>query len=403
MQKGVLLIGSYPPPFGGISSHIQYLAPYLASLGYDIHIISLGHGKDIEKMDGFSVYRLPSKIKMILRLIFHFSESFKRIMKLKALGLKSKRMCLYITALTSVVEDIMSKNKNIKVISAYHLYPNGLIGALLSEKFLTPLVVTNFGEIYTEPNFFKERLSMVKYVCERTTQILSSSCHCAKSYEVLGIESNVEVIPYGIDVECFSPKNSAEQIRQKLGINNQDSIVLFVGRMIEDMGLDTLLTAIPFVLKRRANTKFIIAGAKGELFEPALELQAQYKKNVFVVPNVPFSNLPLYYASSTVVVVPTPDERACMGMAIKEAMATGKPVIASRTGGIPEAVINGKTGVLIPPGNPSALAKAIIDILDDDKTIIEMGKCARERAETLFDTNKTNQKIEHVFREIGGM
>lgn len=394
MRKGILLIGSYPPPFGGISSYIQYLVPHLVSREYDVHIISprIDKAKTVEKINGATIYR-PSRNENILKAISHFLQLLRIISKFRALRLSLSKECLIIMGLTNIIKDIISKNKSIKVISAYHLFPEGLIGAILSEMFSMPLVVTNFGEIYTRPNFFKERLEMVNYICKKSSKILSSSQHCAKSYKLLGIRPNVEVIPYGIDIGHFSSGNMAMTIHQKFGISPKDKIVLFVGRMIKDMGLDTLLDAIPRVLQAKSNIKFVIAGAKGELFESEFKLRAQYKRSVFVVPNVPFDELPLYYASSTIVTAPTPDERACMGMSIKEGMATGKPVIAAKSGGIPEAVINGETGILIPPQDFHALVEAILNLVDDDDKIIKMGRAGRKRAEILFDKEVTNQKI----------
>jgi len=400
MHKGILIIGGYPPPFGGISSHLQYLAPYLALHGYDVRIISPGTGKAVEKIDEFiTVYRIIKKEK-ILKIIFYLPRTIKEVMKFRTINLKAWKESLNIAILTDITKGIINKNKNIVIISAYHLFPEGFIGALLSEKFHIPLVTTNFGEIYADPNFYTERLSTVKYICEKSSKILSSSQHCAGCYKLLGIEPIVEVIPYGIDIKHFSSENRGEIIRQKLGIGKQDRVVLFVGRMIRDMGLHTLLAAIPLVLRVRGNAKFVIAGAKGGLFDSALKLQAQYKNNVFVISDVSFKELPLYYASSAIVTAPTPNERACMGMAIKEAMASGKPVIAAKSGGIPEAVIDGETGILILPESPQALSRAILNLIDDEDTIIRMGKAGRKRAEALFDKDITNQKICKIFQEV---
>ena len=401
MRKAILLIGSYPPPFGGISSHIQYLAPYLVCHNYDVHIISSGIGKTVEKTDGFTIYRL-SKNKKIFNIALHFIKLLRKAAKLKALGLTSSKEYLNVIGLTSIIDHIISKNKNIKLISAYHLFPEGFAGAIASEIFSIPLVVTNFGEIYSKLNFFRERLSVVNYICKKSFKILSSSQHCAKSYRLLGIRPNVEVVPYGIDIEHFSPENMTIPIHQKFGINTEDKVVLFVGRMIKDMGIDTLLDAIPRVLQAKNKIKFVIAGAKGELFESTLKLRAQYKKNVFIVPNVPFDELPLYYAISTIVTAPTPNERACMGMAIKEAMAAGKPVIGAKSGGIPEAIIDGETGILIPPKDSDALAKAILDLIEDENKIAKMRRNGRQRAEILFDKEVTNQKIYKIFQEVTG-
>lgn len=400
MRKGILLIGGYPPPFGGIASHIQYLAPYLCEKEWDVHILSGGNPKGIERRNSFTIYR-PSKTGKISKAM-SLLPKVTRAFEFKSFALHSPREFFGCLTSAKFITQIVKDNRNISIISAYHLFPEGFVGALASEELSVPLIVTNFGEIYTIPHFYKKQLRIVKNILDRSEKILSVSQHCARSYSLLGLLPEVEVISYGIDVGKFSPNNDGAVIRQRFSIGNGEQLVLFVGRMIRDMGLHTLLEAIPQVLKSRRAVKFVIAGAKGELYEPALNLQSRHEKNVVVVPNIPFDELPYYYAASTVVVAPTPDNRACMGMAIKEAMASGKPVIASRIGGIPEAIVDGETGILLPPEDPSALAEAILGLLDDKEVMARMGRCGRERAENLFDKDKTNQRLEKIFREIGG-
>jgi len=401
MRKGILIIGSYPPPFGGVSSHIQYLSDYLISRDYNVHVFSSKIGrKDVKNL---TVYEKPSKREIflaVLRAVLHFPESSKMVFKLKAIGLSDWKEILRIAILVYIFEGIVNRDKNIKLISAYHLLPDGLIGVLLSEKFGIPLVVTNFGEIYTNPDFYKKILSAIEYILKSSSKVLSCSQHCAKSYNLIGLRPDIEVIPYGIDVKHFSSESHAKNVCKTLGISKQDKVVIFVGRMIKDMGLHTLLEAIPLVLKSQPDIKFIIAGAKGELSDAAFKLQAEYKNNIFVVQNASFNELPDLYNISTIAVAPTPDERACMGMAIKEAMAASKPVIAARSGGIPEAVINSETGILVEPENPKFLSLEILKLINDKDAILKMGESGRKRAESLFDKDISNQKIYKIFQDI---
>ena len=85
-----------------------------------------------------------------------------------------------------------------------------------------------------------------------------------------------------------------------------------------------------------------------------------------------------------------------------EAMAAGKPVVASRVGGIPEAVEDGKTGILVPPGDARALASALAVMMDNPEKALEMGRRGRERAEKLFDEERMVDSICLLYRELLG-
>ena len=81
------------------------------------------------------------------------------------------------------------------------------------------------------------------------------------------------------------------------------------------------------------------------------------------------------------------------GIAVLEAMAMRKPVIATRTGGIPEIVQEGKTGILVSPGEPDKLAQAIVDLLQDSTRRVAMGRSARNRVETMFTVEAMMDKL----------
>ena len=394
--KSILIIGNYPPPFGGVPRHIEYLAPYLVKKGWVVHILSGGHN-GIEYKKGFTVYKCTRAAKFLA-----FMRSLPKLGKVSKLKLIRRNFfedwLRYIT-LISLGREIIEKN-SISIISAYNLYGAAPIGAILSEEYSIPLVVTNFGEIYSMINFFNKNVELVKYVCGVSKKLLAMSCHCANSYKLLGLSPKVEVIPYGVDINKFSPDNDGNKIRDKLGINHDDKLVLFVGFIRKEMGLHILIEAIPKVLQKQINIRSIIVGRTGNLLASAIKLSKKYRGQVFVIPEVPFEELPFYYAASTIVVAPTQGDRACGSLASIEAMATGKPVIASKVGGIPEIVTDKETGLLVPPEDADALSSAIINLLQDETTIKKMGILCREKVEKYFDEDKTDEKIERVFSEL---
>lgn len=400
-KKSILILGNYPPPYGGVPQHIEYLAPYLVEKGWDVHILPVGRS-GVEKKNGITIYKYPKAKKIFIILKSLLKLKIKGGLRLRTVLFDSPMWWLTYMLKASIGRQIIEKN-GINIISAYNLLSNGPVGATLSEEYNVPLVFTNFGEIFSERSFFEKHVKIVKSILSKTKKVLSCSQHCAESYKLLGLAPHAEVIPYGVDIKNFNPDLDGARIRQSLGIKKEDKVILFVGRMNRDMGLHVVLEIIPPLLEKDKKIKFVIVGGKGELFESALKSSSEYSENVFVIPDVPFEELAFYYAASTVVLTPTIGDRACSSLAAMEAMAAGKPVIASKIGGIPEVVVNRRTGILVPPEDPAALSTAILNLIDNEQSIRQMGLDSRERAETLFDKDKTNQKMEHIFGETAGV
>lgn len=398
-KKGILILGNYPPPYGGVPRHIEDLVPYLAKRGWDVHVLS-GGKTGIERYDGITVYKdKRSRLRKLVELPALLAKMIVR----------NRLRCLYLVPCVPFADwlaylgraqlgaEIIEGNR-IDLISAYNLTGGAPTGVVLSELYNLPLVVTNFGEIYSRTNFFRNHRNLIGYILQRARRLVSMTRHCAESYKLLGLTPNVSIIPIGVDTQRFSPSRDAGPIREKLGLADSDRIVLFVGRMIEEMGLHTLLAAAPAVLEN-SPCKIVIAGASGDLLPRAFELAHRYEGRIVVSPDVPLEELPLYYALCTLLVAPTQGDRACGALAAAEAMASGKPVVATRVGGVPEFVLDGVTGILIPPEEPETLAKAVLELLNDIPLALVMGKRGRERAVNVLDKEKTNYQYEHLFRE----
>lgn len=353
--------------------------------------------KIVEEKDGYRIYR-PSKYFRWLKL-FTSTWLLSKVFDFASFAKDSPKTFAGIVASANYVKQLVVQN-NISIVSAYHVLSAGLASALVCRELSIPLVTSVFGEIYAQPEFHSKRLAEVKCVIDVSKKLLSCSKHCALSYELLDLHPEVEAVYYGIDTQMFSPDKSPEIVRKKLGIGIKDKVILFIGRLVKEMGLLVLLDAIPKVLAEIENTKFVIVGKSGELLPGARDLSSRYPKNVFVIVDAPFEELPFYYAAATLAVIPSINERACLGLAIAEAMATGKPAIVSNIGGGPEVIVNGKTGSLIPPNDSEALAIEICRVLATGEDVLkEMGRLSRERAVSIFDKETTNRRMEEIFEK----
>lgn len=173
------------------------------------------------------------------------------------------------------------------------------------------------------------------------------------------------------------------------------------GRLNTDMGVGTLLKSIALLTPKLPQVKYIVAGEKGDSFNALQRLAAKYPKHVFYTTIVPFNELPNFYAAASIIVAPTQGLRACGSLAAIEAMSTGKPVIATNIGCIPEIVQDNITGKLVRADNAEALANSITALCVMEPTALTlMGKAGRKHVEQHFNKKLLDEQFEQLFRTL---
>ncbi|HEY6744543.1 MAG TPA: glycosyltransferase family 4 protein [Mycobacteriales bacterium] len=176
----------------------------------------------------------------------------------------------------------------------------------------------------------------------------------------------VHVVPSGMQAAAFAPAVAASA---------EPTGVLFVGRLHRQKGLDTLVRAVPLLPAGRPVTLAGDGPERGALERLAAGLGVADR--VRVTGFLPHRAVPGLLAGAEVAVLPSRYEE--LGTALVEAMAAGRPVVASRVGGIPELVRDGVDGLLVPPGDPVALAAAIGRVLADPAVAAGLGASGRAR------------------------
>lgn len=178
-------------------------------------------------------------------------------------------------------------------------------------------------------------------------------------------------------------------------------ITLFaLGRICKYKGFEVLAKAMALACRKCVNLELVIAG-EGPYLERLKRLVKRLgiSGHVRFIGVVPYEEIKKLYFKSDIVVFPSiyPEP---LGRVSIEAMVAGKPVIASRVGGIPEIVENGVTGILVPPSNPEALAKAIISLVEDEKLRKKMGRRGRELIFKKLNPNAIIKQHLRVYRNI---
>jgi glycosyltransferase involved in cell wall biosynthesis len=205
------------------------------------------------------------------------------------------------------------------------------------------------------------------------------------------------VIHSGVNLEDFS-KNfvNSDELKRDLGIPITDSIVGTVGRLVEIKGHRYLLDAARLVLNKLPNVTFLLIGDGHLMTELINHASALGIKNKVIFGGWRGDVAQLINAFD-IFVLPSLNEG--MGRVLVEAMAMGKPIVASDIGGIPDLVKDGTNGILFPPRDVHAMAEAIMKLLLDRELARKMGK-EGERTSLNYDTGVMVKNIERLYEDV---
>lgn len=391
-----LLSGSFPPMrSGGIGRYTQMLAQGLCELGHRVHIVTRGDKEQVVVQDGIFVHTV--------------SYDLSRYNQYRKFG-NAYHILNYSHAVYEQVKRLML-NEGVEIVCSPLWQVEGLVTAVSG---LVPVVVwlqTTLQQIADlhgnrrNPDVqFQSRLEQI--LLERASYIvpISSAIHGVVQKKI-GVHSvPFAVIPPGIipvpeeEIRPFDPKRK-----------DGPFTILYVGRLEKRKGILTLFQSIPKVVSQVPNVRFVIAGADNSLHDgfqkktgttyPVFFAQnfSKYVHFVDFLGEVTDEQLHRLYQSCDIFVAPSLYES--FGIVYLEAMNYAKPVIGCRTGGVPEVVENGVTGVLVAPDAPHALAEAIISLLDSPEKMREMGLMGRQRLLEKFTHIEMARSFERVFRE----
>jgi glycosyltransferase involved in cell wall biosynthesis len=230
-----------------------------------------------------------------------------------------------------------------------------------------------------------------------TLTVTISKYSSEKIVQFYGVDkAKIRIVPNGVDTQRFKPLEGCETIKRQIGIDSK-LCVLFVGRLIPRKGLTFLVEAAKHIVKEYSQTMFLIVG-DGPLKQ---HLIAHLEKmnllgNFVFLGDVNESALPALYNCADVFVLPSIQEG--QGIALLEAQATAKPVVAFDVGGVREAVLDKESGLLMKPDS-NKLADAIIKLLVNWSLREKMGSKGRKFIENNFSSDVCAQKLLQVYRE----
>jgi phosphatidylinositol alpha-1,6-mannosyltransferase len=212
----------------------------------------------------------------------------------------------------------------------------------------------------------------------------------------------VQALPWGLDPEFEARVASCASVPPPSEFPRSGRTILAVGRWDSSekyKGADTLIEALPRVLKAAPDTALVLVGDGND--RPRLEKLARdlrVSNHAYFLCGLTPEQLSACYANCDVFALPSGGEG--FGMVFLEAMAYGKPVIGGAHGGIPDIVEDGKTGLLVPHGDADRLAGAIEFVFEDPKRAVDMGARGRERVATTFSFARFQASLTEVLSRV---
>jgi glycosyltransferase involved in cell wall biosynthesis len=292
------------------------------------------------------------------------------------------------------------REHRIDVMHAYSFYGNvfGIVPARLAG---TPVVIASIRDrgAYLTPMQKKVQ----RWVCRLADCVLVNAEAVKTWLASEGYDaSRIVVIPNGVEMSRFSEPRQPGRIRSELGIAADVPLVMVVSRLVRQKGLEQFLEAAQMLAPRFPDARFAIVGYANPAeqdYEASLKALAD---RLGVADRVVFTGLrhdvPALLAAASVSVMPSLNE--ALSNVLLESMAAGAPTVATRVGGTPEAIVDGVTGLLVEPGDGSALADSISTLLVDRELAARLGAAARKAIEERYSIETMVRATEQLYLDL---
>jgi glycogen(starch) synthase len=351
----MILSWEYPPRIiGGLGRHVYHLATSLASEGVKVHVVTKDYpgAPEYEESEGVHIYRVVSYPPDITQEDWvPWTLQFNVALLEKAVA---------------VANDL----KNINVIHA-HDWLVAHAAASLKHAYRIPLVATIHATEYgRHQGHLPGPMNKLIHQIEWWLTFESVRTICCSQYMMEQITNifelppdKVDVIPNGIDSESFKRDVSVDLYRKQY-VKPGDKLVFFVGRLVYEKGVQTVIEAMTLIINKVPNVTFVVAGSGPHMNQLKSLVDAfNLEDKVKFTGHIDTDMLSSFYKSADLTVVPSLYEP--FGMVVLESMAMGTPTIVADTGGLSEIVVHEETGLKFEPGNPESLAGAMLRILTD--------------------------------------
>ncbi|MCU0568495.1 MAG: glycosyltransferase family 4 protein [Oculatellaceae cyanobacterium Prado106] len=385
-MKILVLAWEFPPRIvGGISRHVAELYPELVNLGHQIHLLTVefGEAPHYEVVEGIHVHRVPvADSHNFFHWVVNMNESMGRH------GGK-----------------LLQEEEPFDIIHA-HDWLVGDSAIALKQLFKVPLVATIHATEYGRYNGL--HTDTHRYINHKETNLAHEAWRVivCTNYMRLEVErvlqcpwDKVDVVYNGIRRQPLAPlKENAIALRRKFA-EDDEKIVYYVGRMSYEKGVNLLLAAAPRILvEMQGKVRFVIIGGgnidhlKRQAWEAGIWQQCNFTGFMSE------ADLAQFRTVADCAVFPSLYEP--FGIVALESFAACVPVVVSDTGGLPEVVRHGKTGIVTQTGNVESIARGILEVLKKPELSKSLTENAYRDLEARFSWNKLAQQTETIYGRV---
>lgn len=355
----------YYPVLGGIENHLRLLAEGLAARGHQVTVLSNARGSAGEE-------RMLNGVRVV------------------AAG----RLATLASAPLSLELPALLARERPDIVHLHLPDPTGDLAQTLARR--APLVLSYHSDIVRQRRLLQLYAPLLRRTLRRAAAIIATSPAYARSSPFLcRLQERVRVVPYGIELEHFAQADPAKVAALRARFTGP--LLLFVGQLRYYKGADQLVRAMA-MLPGRA----VLVGGEATVHRADLEKLA---RDLGVADRVHLvgeqeHDLAAYYHAADVFVLPSVERSEAFGIVQIEAQAAGLPIVCTElNSGTSYVTVHGRTGFVVPPADPAALARALRVLLENPALARAMGAAGRKRAYAEFSATQMLDRIEDVYRE----
>jgi hypothetical protein len=381
-----MLTWEYPPRVvGGISKVVYDLSHKMVKEGNEVTVVTYKDGDNVkyyENDKGVEVYRVDNYMIRPNNFIDWIMQlNFNMITK---------------------ANEIINKNGKFDVIHA-HDWLVAYSAKSIKESYNIPLISTihatesgrNNGIHDETQRYINDSEWMLTY--ESSEVIVNSNYMKNEVQRLFGLPyDKINVIPNGVNLQLFSNVNIDYDFRRQYAMDNE-KIILYVGRLVYEKGIQNLIAAMPKILERYHDSKLIICGRGGMIDE--LREQVKYlgiENKVYFAGYCDSKKMQKMYKCADVAVFPSTYEP--FGIVAIESMLSGTPTIVSDVGGLNEIIEHGVTGMKSYAGNANSVADSVLALLFDPKLCFNISQNAIKKVKENYNWSKITDSTYYVYQ-----
>lgn len=385
-MKILMLTWEYPPRVvGGISKVVYDLSHKMVKEGNEVTVVTYKEGDNVkyyENDKGVEVYRVDNYmirpnnfIDWIMQLNFNMITKANEI-----INKKGKFDVIHAHDwLVAYSAKSIKESYNIPLISTIHATESG----------------RNSGIHDETQRYINDSEWMLTY--ESSEVIVNSNYMKNEVQRLFGLPyDKINVIPNGVNLQLFSNVNIDYDFRRQYAMDNE-KIILYVGRLVYEKGIQNLIAAMPKVLDRYHDSKLIICGRGGMIDE--LREQVKYlgiENKVYFAGYCDSKKMQKMYKCADVAVFPSTYEP--FGIVAIESMLSGTPTIVSDVGGLNEIIEHGVTGMKSYAGNANSIADSVLALLFDPKLCANISQNAIKKVKENYNWSKITDSTYYVYQ-----